>query len=671
MSSRSTADRTGQGPLVGLRVAVVARAGSAADLTARLLSSHGAEAVAWDSAGTDQLDRLDQLGRVCDVVLMDDDGVISFRDAGMAVDSDSDWAAGTIRCAITLGGLEHASAAADAPVSVDPEHAAQASSGLIDCTGHPGQPPRVIGVPIAAVAAAANAVTSIAALLIRRKTDLSGLMVDISLIECGFAVLSSTHLPVVLTKGLRPPRVGNRHPAFVPWNVYRATDGWVQVCGGGGWEAQCDVFELGDLQADPRFATPQGRFEHGDELDAEIARWCATRTVRDGVAAMTAAGIVAGEISAPSQERLTDLGSPMLLGPGPARRRRPRLVSGERPLAGLKVAEMGAHTAGPLSTRVLAALGATVIKIEPPQGDPARRSSTRMEGGDGYLYELNNIDKHSVVVDVSTPDGLLRLRDLVASADVFVQSLSPGLVEALVPHPYEGGPIRCDISGFPADSPRRLEKAFDAIIQAEVGVMTLTGSAEDPLKAGGSVVDQLSALFAAAGVVLSLVADEPTDVQVSLLSVGRWLSAARTEAERPRTTIIEAPDGHVLVEHSIDAADGSDTGDLGDVSDLGDLGDLGGEGVASAASTRSRSELAADLHAKGLRAIAILGLDEACRVDRVQRLFVDVHDERRSARVLHVPLGLSPHLARSDRPSPAVDQHAAEVLFAWGTKGTP
>ena len=620
-------------PLRTLRVRVDAARGTGASLTGTLLEQYGAT-VSHGPTG---------VGDGVDVVLLDDEAVARVVKAGLDVYDDRAWAEGTIRCAVTVLGI------ADIGTRPADELVAQALSGMIDCTGFDGSSSVAIGVPIATVSAAFLATCAISALVIHRETGGRDLIADVSLRDCCFAVLASTHLPVVLAGRRRPARVGNRHPAFVPWNTYRATDRWIQVCGGRNWSDLCELIGKPEWRDDPEFTDVTTRMARSDQLDSAIGAWCASRTAAEAVRQLTERDTPASVVQPPEAAELSDLAAPQrfgLLAGKPADNR-----SADQPLTGLVVAEMGLHTAGPLATRILASLGATVVKIEPPRGDPARGATTRMPGGDGYLYELNNIDKQSVVADLTTEAGRALVQRVLDETAVFVQNLAPGYVDRLGIELDIDRLLRCDISGFDPDGPRARDKAFDAVLQALTGVMTLTGSDDQPLKPGGSLTDQLTALGVAAAITASCagLGRVTGHIHATLEHATRWLVAARLEPglmSGLRPEIVTASDGEVAVR-------------LDNPEDQQRLSDVVGQSSTDGRSP-CRTELVEQLAAMGLVAAPVLGLDEAVD-DAFTRggLFTDVADERRHALVMTVPLGLPRGLTSNSRPAPALGQHTA------------
>jgi crotonobetainyl-CoA:carnitine CoA-transferase CaiB-like acyl-CoA transferase len=102
-----------------------------------------------------------------------------------------------------------------------------------------------------------------------------------------------------------------------------------------------------------------------------------------------------------------------------------------RPLEGLRVCDLSQNLAGPYCTQILADLGADVVKVEPPAGDPARDWGPPFWGNDGTLFLSANRGKRSVVLDLKTDDGVHALNKLAETSDVFVQALRPGVADRL------------------------------------------------------------------------------------------------------------------------------------------------------------------------------------------------------------------------------------------------
>jgi len=179
------------------------------------------------------------------------------------------------------------------------------------------------------------------------------------------------------------------------------------------------------------------------------------------------------------------------------------------PLAGLTVVALEQAVAAPFATRQLADLGARVIKVERPgSGDFARGFDTTVHGQASYFVWLNR-GKESIELDVKSADGTAVLAALLRRADVLVQNLAPGAAERLglgaaelrARHPRL---ITCSISGYGADGPYRHKKAYDLLVQCEAGLLAVTGTPEEPAKAGISVADIAAGMYAYSGVLTAL-----------------------------------------------------------------------------------------------------------------------------------------------------------------------
>jgi len=156
------------------------------------------------------------------------------------------------------------------------------------------------------------------------------------------------------------------------------------------------------------------------------------------------------------------------------------------PLAGIKVIEVGQALAGPLAGAILADMGADVIKVEKPDGgDDARLWGPPFVGGDSLMFHANNRNKRSVALDIKNPSDIAKLKALAADADILIQNLRPGIVDACGIGPdvmTAENPrlIYCSIWAFGARGPLRAAPGFDPLLQAFAAVMTLTGRSEDP-----------------------------------------------------------------------------------------------------------------------------------------------------------------------------------------------
>lgn len=208
-------------------------------------------------------------------------------------------------------------------------------------------------------------------------------------------------------------------------------------------------------------------------------------------------------------------------------------MTSPRPLDGITVVSLEHAIAAPFCTRQLADLGARVIKIERPgAGDFARAYDTRVRGQSSHFVWTNR-SKESLTLDLKNPDAMAVLNSLLQSADVLVQNLAPcaaarmGLsFEALSPtHPKL---IVCDISGYGEDGPYRDKKAYDLLIQSEAGMLSITGTPEDPSKTGNSIADIAAGMYAYTNILSALLlrgkTGQGSHIDVSMLeALAEWM----------------------------------------------------------------------------------------------------------------------------------------------------
>ncbi len=205
-----------------------------------------------------------------------------------------------------------------------------------------------------------------------------------------------------------------------------------------------------------------------------------------------------------------------------------------RPLEGITIVTLEHAIAAPFCTRQLAELGARVIKIERPEvGDFARGYDERVRGLASHFVWTNR-SKESLTLDVKHPDAGSILMKLLEHTDVLVQNLAPGAAARLglsyetlkETHPRL---IVCDISGYGADGPYRDKKAYDLLIQSESGFLSITGSADEPAKAGCSIADIAAGMYAYSSILSALILRGKTgrgsSIDVSMLeSMVEWMS---------------------------------------------------------------------------------------------------------------------------------------------------
>jgi itaconate CoA-transferase len=203
------------------------------------------------------------------------------------------------------------------------------------------------------------------------------------------------------------------------------------------------------------------------------------------------------------------------------------------PLDGIMVVALEQAVAAPFATRQLADLGARVIKIERPgAGDFARHYDRTVHGQASYFVWLNR-GKESIELDVKSPGGQTVLAALLDRADVLVQNLAPGAADRLG---LAAGQLRrryprlisCSVSGYGPTGPYRHKKAYDLLVQCEAGLLSVTGTPEEPAKAGISVADIAAGMYAYTGVLTALYERERTGLggsfEVAMLdALGEWM----------------------------------------------------------------------------------------------------------------------------------------------------
>jgi formyl-CoA transferase/CoA:oxalate CoA-transferase len=187
------------------------------------------------------------------------------------------------------------------------------------------------------------------------------------------------------------------------------------------------------------------------------------------------------------------------------------------PLDGITVLDLTRVLSGPYCTMVLADMGARVIKIEQPgKGDDTRAWGPPFVQGESSYFLSINRNKESVTLNFKDPEGRAILERLIAKADVLVENFRPGTLTKLgLDYPAVAAKyprlIYCSISGFGQTGPRSAEAGYDAVMQAEGGLMSITGAADgQPFRLGVAIADIVSGMFAAQGISLALFARERT-----------------------------------------------------------------------------------------------------------------------------------------------------------------
>ncbi|HVY07488.1 MAG TPA: CaiB/BaiF CoA-transferase family protein [Burkholderiales bacterium] len=228
-----------------------------------------------------------------------------------------------------------------------------------------------------------------------------------------------------------------------------------------------------------------------------------------------------------------------------------------RPLEGVTVVALEHVIAGPFCTRQLAELGARVIKIERPGvGDPARAYDQRVLGQSTHFVWTNR-SKESITLDLKQEEARRIVHRLLEGADVLVQNLAPGAAARMgfsfdaLKEKYPKL-IVCDISGYGADGPYRDKKAYDLLIQSESGLLSVTGTPETPSKAGCSIVDIASGMYAYSNILAALIQRGRTGkgsrIDISMLeSMVEWMGFPMYYAYEGKDAPVRAGASHATI----------------------------------------------------------------------------------------------------------------------------
>lgn len=206
----------------------------------------------------------------------------------------------------------------------------------------------------------------------------------------------------------------------------------------------------------------------------------------------------------------------------------------DAPLSGITVVSLEQAVAAPYATRQLADLGARVVKVERPQGGDFARGYDRTVHGESSYFVWLNRGKESLAVDVKRPEGRRIVDRLLEGADVLVQNLAPGAAARMGldaesvarTHPRT---ITATISGYGQDGPWSDRKAYDLLVQAEAGLLSVTGSPADVARTGVSIADIAAGMFTFSGILTALYTRAMTGVvrpvSVSLFdALVEWMS---------------------------------------------------------------------------------------------------------------------------------------------------
>jgi crotonobetainyl-CoA:carnitine CoA-transferase CaiB-like acyl-CoA transferase len=366
-------------------------------------------------------------------------------------------------------------------------------------------------------------------------------------------------------------------------------------------------------------------------------------------------------------------------------------------LDGIRVLDLSRVLAGPYAGQLLADMGADVIKVEPPDGDPARGIGPHVDGRSLYFSSLNS-SKRGIVLDLTAADGRTAFDRLLARADIVLENLRPGAVrrlgldaaELLARHPQL---VVVSISGYSRDSAWAEAPTLDLAVQAETGIMSVTGEPDRPPARAGVPIGDLAAgmwaaLAAVAGTLDRLRTGRGTAIEVPLVDATYTLTSyVATAAAHLGANPAPVGSAHhsVVPYRAFPTADGWIT-----IAVIGDrfwaalvaaldveLGELAGvdvstnpsrhahrdaidAAVTSATARLTTAEVAVRLTAAGVPHAPVNGLLDALRTPYAasRGLVAEVAAPEGGYEVVRGPL----NDGRTMRPAPALGEHTDEVL---------
>jgi formyl-CoA transferase len=198
-------------------------------------------------------------------------------------------------------------------------------------------------------------------------------------------------------------------------------------------------------------------------------------------------------------------------------------------LDGIRVLDLTQYEAGPSCTQMLAWLGADVIKIEPPAGEPGRTALSDKRSEDAWFFLLLNSSKKGVTLNLKAPRGCAIFKEMVKRADVLVENMGPGAMDRLglsyeALHKLNPRLIAASVKGFGSGGPYAEYKSFEWIAQAMAGAMSMTGSPDGPpTKAIGGLADTGAGLHTAIGILAAIIQRQAT-------GVGQQIEVAQQDA---------------------------------------------------------------------------------------------------------------------------------------------
>lgn len=229
-------------------------------------------------------------------------------------------------------------------------------------------------------------------------------------------------------------------------------------------------------------------------------------------------------------------------------------MNSQLPLVGIKVLDATSNIAGPWGGTVLGDLGAEVLKIETPSGDPARFMAPS-DGDRSAYFHIVNRNKEVLTVDLKTSEGLAKIQELLDGCDVFLTNFLPAQLEKFGLQPAELMKVRPqlivgNLSSYGSIGPSAQWPGYDATLQARTGIMNVTGEASgSPVRAGVSILDLGAGTWLAMGILAAIIKRDRTGngslVETSLFETGAtWVSYHLSAYELSGNPSIRSGSGH-------------------------------------------------------------------------------------------------------------------------------
>lgn len=368
------------------------------------------------------------------------------------------------------------------------------------------------------------------------------------------------------------------------------------------------------------------------------------------------------------------------------------------PLAGLRVVETTSYLAGPMTSMMLADLGADVVKVEPPGGDGFRGFGHRRQGLSA-LWASANRGRRSIVLDLKAADDLAVMKDLLAQADVLVANwrphvaaqlgLGPEVLQALNPRL-----VRLSITGYGSSGPMADAPAFDSLIQAMTGMVDLLRPTGRPDVSPYWVVDKAVAAFGAQALLAALYRRERTgrggNVELPMLDVMTYFNfpdvfqhrtfvGDATPWKPPFSPVVATADGHIVVtpvsgahiSRMLKALERPDVkAELRAIEDPAAAVDVLYARLGEILRSAPTAHWQALLEAHDVPSAPVRSLEDHLADPQVRhnRLYHEVQTPSGPARAVRYPASFEGRHARSARSSPAVDEHGPGIRAELGAR---